>query len=147
MNEIKMTVKEAIEQLTDLKRDREGFAKNDEPDSVFAYDYKAIDVAIKALEDNIKLNKQNEEIQNSNIEYYNRAKDAEDRCKTTEKQNKRLKELLKLAFEEIYKISELNEDVCFMECDSCNDCSFVYEETGICKWKYADEVEEVLKDE
>ena len=145
MNEIKMTVKEAIEQLNDLKRDREGFAKNDEPDSVFAYDIKAIDVAIKALEDNIKLNKQNEEIQNNNIEHYIRAKDAEDRCKTTEKQNKRLKELLKLAFEEIYKISELNEDVCFMECDSCNDCSFVYEETGICKWKYADEVEEVLK--
>ena len=147
MNEIKMTVKEAIEQLNDLKRDREGFAKNDEPDSVFAYDIKAIDVAIKALEDNIKLNKQNEEIQNSNIEYYNRAKDAEDRCKTTEKQNKRLKELLKLAFEEIYKISELNEDVCFMKCDSCNDCSFVCEKTGICKWKHADEVEEVLKDE
>ena len=45
MNEIKMTVKEAIEQLNDLKRDREGFAKNDEPDSVFAYDIKAIDVA------------------------------------------------------------------------------------------------------
>ena len=102
MNEIKMTVKEAIEQLTDLKRDRE---------------------------------------------YYNQFKDAEDRCKKIEKQNKRLKELLKLAFEEIYKISELNEDVCFMECDSCNDCSFVYEETGICKWKHADEVEEVLKDE
>lgn len=147
MNEIKMTVKEAIEQLNDLKRDREGFAKNDEPDSVFAYDIKAIDVAVTALEENIKLNKQNEEIQNNNIEHYIRAKDAEDRCKTTEKQNKRLKELLKLAFEEIYKISELNEDVCFMECDSCNDCSFVYEETGICKWKYADKVEEVLKDE
>lgn len=30
MNEIKMTVKEAIEQLNDLKRDREGFAKNDD---------------------------------------------------------------------------------------------------------------------
>lgn len=146
MNEIKMTVKEAIEQLNDLKRDREGFAKNDEPDSVFAYDIKAIDVAVTALEENIKLNKQNEEIQNNNIEHYIRAKDAEDRCKTTEKQNKRLKELLKLAFEEIYKISELNEDVCFMECDSCNDCSFVCEETGICKWKHADEVEEVLKD-
>ena len=57
MNEIKMTVKEAIEQLDDLKRDREGFAKNDEHDSVFDYDIKAIDVAIKALEDNIKLNK------------------------------------------------------------------------------------------
>jgi len=147
MNEIKMTVKEAIEQLNDLKRDREGFAKNDEPDSVFAYYIKAIDVAVTALEENIKLNKQNEEIQNNNIEHYIRAKDAEDRCKTTEKQNKRLKELLKLAFEEIYKISELNEDVCFMECDSCNDCSFVCEETGICKWKHADEVEEVLKDE
>ena len=146
MNEIKMTVKEAIEQLNDLKRDREGFAENDEPDSVFAYDIKAIDVAIKALEENIKLNKQNEEIQNRKIKYYYRAKDAEDRRKTTEKQNKRLKELLKLAFEEIYKISELNEDVCFMECDSCNDCSFVYEETGMCKWKHADEVEEVLKD-
>lgn len=146
MNEIKMTVKEAIEQLNDLKRDREGFAENDEPDSVFAYDIKAIDVAVTALEENIKLNKQNEEIQNNNIEHYIRAKDAEDRCKTTEKQNKRLKELLKLAFEEIYKISELNEDVCFMECDSCNDCSFVYEETGMCKWKHADEVEEVLKD-
>ena len=43
----------------------------------------------------------------------------------------------------IFTASELNEDVCFMECDSCNDCSFVYEETGICKWKHADEVEEV----
>lgn len=146
MNEIKMTVKEAIEQLNDLKRDRECFAKNDEPDSVFAYDIKAIDVAVTALEENIKLNKQNEEIQNSKIKYYYLAKDAEDRCKTTEKQNKRLKELLKFAFEEIYKISELNEDVCFMECDSCNNCSFVCEETGICKWKHADEVEEVLKD-
>ena len=55
MNEIendgvKMMVKEAIEQLNDLKRDREGFAKNDEPDSVFAYDIKAIDVAITVME-------------------------------------------------------------------------------------------------
>ena len=39
MNEIKTTVKEALEQLTDLKRDREGFA-----------DIKAIDVAIKVME-------------------------------------------------------------------------------------------------
>jgi len=101
---------------------------------------------IQMKRENIKLNKQNEEIQNSNIEYYNRAKDAEDRCKKIEQQNARLKELLKMAIGEIYKISELNEDVCFMECDSCNDCSFVCEETGICKWKYADKVEEVLKD-
>lgn len=97
-----------------------------------------INMTIKALEDNIKLNKQNEEIVLKMLRIG---------VKKIEQQNKRLKELLKLAFEEIYKISELNEDVCFMECDSCNDCSFVYEETGICKWKYADEVEEVLKDE
>ena len=90
---------------------------------------------IQMKRENIKLNKQNEEIQNSNIEYYNRAKDAEDRCKKIEQQNERLKELLKMAIGEIYKISELNEDVCFMECDSCNDCSFVCDETGICKWK------------
>lgn len=57
MNEIKMTVKEAIEQLTDLKRDREGFAKNDEPDSVFAYDIKAIDVAITVMEEKLERDK------------------------------------------------------------------------------------------
>ncbi len=73
------------------------FAKNDEPDSVFAYDIKAIDVAVTALEENIKLNKQNEEIQNNNIEHYIRAKDAEDRCKTTEKQNKRLKRIIEIS--------------------------------------------------
>lgn len=100
MNEIKMTVKEAIEQLNDLKRDREGFAENDEPDSVFAYDIKAIDVAVKALEDNIKLNKQNEEIQNCNIEYYNRAKYAE-------RENKCLKELLERALREIERLDKL----------------------------------------
>ena len=57
MNEIKMTVKEAIEQLNDLKRDREGFAKNDEPDSVFAYDIKAIDVAITVMEEKLERDK------------------------------------------------------------------------------------------
>ena len=148
MNEIKMTVKEAIEQLTDLKRDREGFAENDEPDSVFAYDIKAIDVAIKALEDNIKLNKQNEEIQNSKIKYYYRAKDAEDRCKTTEKQNKRLKKLLKLAFEEIERFYELNTGVRIVTLrypEIKFDLALDKNDKQI--WKHADEVEEVLKDE
>ena len=146
MNEIKMTVKEAIEQLNDLKRDREGFAKNDEPDSVFAYDIKAIDVAIKALEDNIKLNKQNEEIQNSKIKYYYRAKDAEDRCKTTEKQNKRLKELLKLAFEEIERFYELNTGVRIVTWRYPEiKFDFTLDKNDRQIWKYADEVEEVLK--
>ena len=57
MNEIKMSVKEAIEQLNDLKRDREGFAENDEPDSVFAYDIKAIDVAITVMEEKLERDK------------------------------------------------------------------------------------------
>lgn len=146
MNEIKMTVKEAIEQLNDLKRDREGFAKNDEPDSVFAYDIKAIDVAIKALEDNIKLNKQNEEIQNSKIKYYYRAKDAEDRCKKIEQQNARLKELLKAAPGDIHTL--LMSDNCEKVCrESGCHCTTVEQCRNICKWRYADEVEEVLKDE
>ena len=146
MNEIKMTVKEAIEQLNDLKRDREGFAKNDEPDSVFAYDIKAIDVAIKALEDNIKLNKQNEEIQNRKIKYYYRAKDAEDRCKKIEQQNARLKELLKAAPGDIHTL--LMSDNCEKVCrESGCHCTTVEQCRNICKWRYADEVEEVLGDE
>ena len=146
MNEIKMPVKEAIEQLNDLKRDREGFAKNDEPDSVFAYDIKAIDVAIKALEDNIKLNKQNEEIQNRKIKYYYRAKDAEDRCKKIEQQNARLKELLKAAPGDIHTL--LMSDNCEKVCrESGCHCTTVEQCRNICKWRYADEVEEVLGDE
>ena len=146
MNEIKMTVKEAIEQLNDLKRDREGFAKNDEPESVFAYDIKAIDVAIKALEDNIKLNKQNEEIQNRKIKYYYRAKDAEDRCKKIEQQNARLKELLKAAPGDIHTL--LMSDNCEKVCrESGCHCTTVEQCRNICKWRYADEVEEVLGDE
>lgn len=146
MNEIKMTVKEAIEQLTDLKRDREGFAENDEPDSVFAYDIKAIDVAVTALEENIKLNKQNEEIQNNNIEHYIRAKDAEDRCKKIEQQNARLKELLKAAPGDIHTL--LMSDNCEKVCrESGCHCTTVEQCRNICKWRYADEVEEVLGDE
>ena len=105
-----------------------------------------IDMAIKALEDNIKLNKQNEEIQNSKIKYYYRAKDAEDRCKTTEKQNKRLKKLLKLAFEEIERFYELNTGVRIVTLrypEIKFDLALDKNDRQI--WKYADEVEEVLK--
>jgi|GEM_PF-2139850 len=105
-----------------------------------------IDMAIKALEDNIKLNKQNEEIQNSKIKYYYRTKDAEDRCKTTEKQNKRLKKLLKLAFEEIERFYELNTGVRIVTLrypEIKFDLALDKNDRQI--WKYADEVEEVLK--
>lgn len=50
-----MTIDEAIEQLKDLKRDRESFAKTDEPNGVFAKDIKAIDIALKTLQENKEL--------------------------------------------------------------------------------------------
>ena len=52
---VNMTIEEAIAQLKDLRKDREGFLENDEPDSEFAKDIEAIDVAVKALEENSKL--------------------------------------------------------------------------------------------
>ncbi len=105
-----------------------------------------IDMAIKALEENIKLNKQNEEIQNSNIEYYNRAKDAEDRWKKIAQQNARLKELLKAASEDIrtWLVSDDCEKVCR---EAVCHCTTVEQCRNICKWRYADKIEEILKDE
>jgi hypothetical protein len=50
-----MTIDEAIAQLKDLRKDREGFLENDEPDSEFAIDIEAIDVAVKALEETAEL--------------------------------------------------------------------------------------------
>lgn len=50
-----MTIEEIIEQLEDLKRDRESFAKTDEPNGVFAKDIKAIDIAVKTLQENKEL--------------------------------------------------------------------------------------------
>ena len=51
-----MTIDEAIAQLKDLRKDREGFLVNDdELDSEFAKDIEAIDMAVKALEENSEL--------------------------------------------------------------------------------------------
>lgn len=50
-----MTNEEAIVQLKDLRKDRESFAENDEPDGVFEQDIEAIDIAVKALKENDKL--------------------------------------------------------------------------------------------
>lgn len=50
-----MTIEEAIAQLKDLRKDRETFLANDEPDSEFAKDIAAIDVTVKALEETAEL--------------------------------------------------------------------------------------------
>lgn len=50
-----MAIEETFKQLEDLKRDREGFAKTDESNGVFAKDIKAIDIAVKALQENKEL--------------------------------------------------------------------------------------------
>ena len=45
-----MDIKEAINQLKELRADRESFLTEDEPDSEFAKDIEALDLAIRALE-------------------------------------------------------------------------------------------------
>lgn len=45
-----MNIVEAIDQLKELRADRESFLTEDEPDSEFAKDIEAIDVAIVVLE-------------------------------------------------------------------------------------------------
>ncbi len=46
---MKMSIKEAITQLKDLKRDRESFFQNDGDDEIFRRDAEACEVAVKAL--------------------------------------------------------------------------------------------------
>ena len=50
-----MTIEKAIEQLEDLKEDRMLFARLDKPDGAFAQDAKAIDIALKTLQENKEL--------------------------------------------------------------------------------------------
>ena len=45
-----MTIEEAIAQLKDLRKDRESFAKSDEPGEVFEQDIEAIDVALEHMD-------------------------------------------------------------------------------------------------
>lgn len=52
-----MTIEEAIDQLQDLKKDRESFICSDtEPDNPFRYDIESIDVALKYMDDLMKEN-------------------------------------------------------------------------------------------
>ena len=59
------------------------------------------------------------------------------RLEQVEKENAKLKELLKNAVEILDQIAKSNSDICFTG-TSCNKCS-LYQTDTICKWKYADE--------
>ena len=108
-----MTIEEAIAQLKDLRKDREGFLENGEPDSEFEKDIEAIDVAVKALEENSKL-----------------------------------KRLLRLAVEDIKKVSD---DNCCYHCIYGNPITRRCEEykgnENCYKWQHAEEAMKLLGDE
>ena len=143
-----MTIEEAIAQLKDLRKDREGFLENDEPDSEFAKDIEAIDVALEHMdlhgtyigmsahnELSAKYEKQksiNYELVDENQELIN--------------ENNELKRLLRLAvdgFEHIGKHFTLCSH------DDCDKCPYYIGERLICpdKWKHAEEAMKLLGDE
>ena len=141
-----MTIEEAIAQLKDLRKDREGFLENDEPDSEFAKDIEAIDVALEHMdmhgtyigmsahnELSAKYEKQksiNYELVEENQEFVN--------------ENKELKRLLRLAV----------DDIAWSNCnmgdsDECPDCPYYSGKPGRClnEWKHAEEASELLGDD
>ena len=143
-----MTIDEAIAQLKDLRKDREGFLENDEPDSEFAKDIEAINVALEHMdlhgtyigmsahnELSAKYKKQksiNYELVEENQEFVN--------------ENKELKRLLRLAlndFEFIY-----DEHSCAGECECDTFCPYNMEKNScLGKWKHAEEASELLGDD
>lgn len=121
-----MTIEEAIAQLKDLRKDRESFAKSDEPGEVFEQDIEAIDVALEHMDKHgtyISMNAHRKLM----------------------KENADLKRLLRLAvddFEFIYQ-----EHSCTgMACTVCCPYSRT---TNCCKgeWKHAEEASELLGDD
>ena len=143
-----MTIDEAIAQLKDLRKDREGFLKNDEPDSEFAKDIEAIDVALEHMdlhgtyigmsahnELSAKYEKQksiNYELVEENQELVN--------------ENKELKRLLRLAVDGFEHIGKH-----FTMCshDDCDKCPYYIGERLICpdKWKHAEEALRLIGDD
>lgn len=116
-----MKIEEALIQLADLRKDRESFAKNGEPDGVFTQDIKAIDIAVKALEENDTLK--------AEIMAVKSGSDVLKICKLKE-ENKELKKLLKLAIED------------FEKCVYSNNCP-----VDIGKWKHAEKAMKLIGDE
>ncbi len=86
-----MTIKGAITQLKDLKRDRESFFNNDGDDEVFCTDAEACKIAIEALE---------KQIPNTDSK----------KISSLESENAALRQLLKLAVGDIEDIHENTED-------------------------------------
>lgn len=137
-----MTIEEAIAQLKDLRKDREGFLENDEPDSEFAKDIEAINVALEHMdlhgtyigmsahnELSAKYEKQksiNYELVEENQEFVN--------------ENKELKRLLRLAIEDINRFARC---VDFRDCKDCCMAFTLYS----CKWKHAEEALKLLGDD
>ena len=143
-----MTIDEAIAQLKDLRKDREGFLANDEPDSEFAKDIEAIDMALEHMDLHgtyigmsahnelyAKYEKQksiNYELVEENQEFVT--------------ENAELKRLLRLAVDGFEHIGKH-----FTMCshDDCDKCPYYIGERLICpdKWKHAEEASELLGDE
>ena len=143
-----MTIEEAIAQLKDLRKDREGFLKNDEPDSEFAKDIEAIDVALEHMdlhgtyigmsahnELSAKYEKQksiNYELVEENQELIN--------------ENKELKRLLRLAVDDFEFIYDEHSCTGVCECDTC--CPYNMEKNRcLGKWKHAEEALKLLGDD
>lgn len=123
-----MTIDEAIEQLKDLRKDRESFAKSDEPGEVFEQDIEAIDVALEHMDKHgtyISMNAHRKLM----------------------KENADLKRLLRLAlndFEFIY-----DEHSCAGECECDTFCPYNGGKEYCCKgkWKHAEEAMKLLGDD
>ena len=114
-----MTIEEAITQLKDLRKDIESFEKNDEPDSVFAHDIEAIDIAVKALEETAELKRL---------------------LRLAVEDIERFRTLMS---------STVNKDFCETaleyHCnpyDLCNSCPL--SGSAKCKWRYADEAMKLI---
>lgn len=143
-----MTIEEAIVQLKDLRKDRESFLANDEPDSEFAKDIEAIDVALEHMdlhgtyigmsahnELSAKYEKQksiNYELVEENQEFVN--------------ENKELKRLLRLAVEDFEFIFDEHSCTSARKCDTF--CPYNGGEEDCCKgkWQHAEEAMKILED-
>lgn len=154
-----MKIEEAIAQLKDLRKDREGFLENDEPDSEFAKDIEAIDVALEHMdlhgtyigmsahnELSAKYEKQksiNYELVEENQEFVN--------------ENKELKRLLRLAVGDIERFRTLMSHCVHKDfyaaaleynCnpyDLCNSCPLSGSEK--CRWQHAEEALGLIGDD
>lgn len=143
-----MKIEEAIAQLKDLRKDREDFLENGEPDSEFAKDIEAIDVALEHMDlhgtyigmsAHNELSAKYEKQKSINYELVEEEQELVN-------ENKELKRLLRLAVEDFDYIYREHSCVA-IECST--DCPYSDDETYYCKgeWKHAKEASELLGDD